>query len=141
MTVLKYSVQWDDPHGFGFWVRGIQSDGVYYGELQYAIGDEKRCAGTWIEGKLSEADWVRCQSHIAEMCHSTTNCPITWQGQLATWTTSISSPTIIFRYNTGDEARSRAASAFIGMKSLLLRAMHPMCETLMAFAKARHRGK
>ena len=138
MTDLKYSVQWNDPQGFGFWIRGIRPDGFYYGELHYAFGDATRRAATMIEGSLSTSDWARGQSLIGVVCRLTTSCAVTWTGQLASWTTSSASPTILFRYNPGDESQSLAARAFIELKSLLLSMMQEKCDRLANFARTAH---
>ena len=134
----KYSVEWEDPQGMGFWLRGIKPDGSFYGELMYAYGDRQRRAGTTVEGQLPPEVWTVCRGMI-EVISRVRYAPDTqWSGQLACWTEELSAREIMFRYCLGDEARSDAAKQFLLLKRVLDGQLHDQCQQLIAFSRKTH---
>jgi len=134
----KISIQWNDPLGMGFWLRGIKPDGSFYGELMYAYGDPARRAGTTVEGHIPTEDWTTCQELIKKC--SSSSCPPEekWVGQLASWSDSLSKPDILFQYQTGDEENSSTAEAFLELKRTVEKHLSEQSAALVEFSKKSH---
>ena len=135
----KFSIQWHDPEGIGFWLRGITPDGSFYGELMCAYSDPKRTAGTTVDGQLPPAVWAQCQRLINGLCHVRHVPDTQWTGQLACWTETISAPQILFRYCIGDEVKSAEAKQFLVLKRLLDDQLEAQTRQLMEFSTKTHK--
>jgi type II secretory pathway component PulJ len=136
--VKRYSLQWHDPQGMGFWIRGINPDGSFYGEIMYAYGDPARSAGTTVSGQISSADWAECQKLIDGMHIPEPFANINWDGQLSSWTESNSTPQILFRYRLGDEERSVEARHFLKLKRTIELHLSDQYQRLKEFSQKTH---
>lgn len=134
----KISIQWNDPQGMGFWLRGIKPDGSFYGELMYAYGDPARRAGTTVEGQIPVKDWTVCQDLIRKCSSLDRPSGQNWVGQLASWSETISSPDILFQYDTGDEENSTTARAFLELKRTVEKQLSEQSTALVEFSKKSH---
>jgi hypothetical protein len=139
MMDTKYSIQWNDPVGMGFWIRGIKPDGSFYGEIMYAHGDRKRSAGTLVEGQIPPADWKECLQIIRGIGQKRSVPDAThWMGQLASWTETIAKPSILFRYCRDDETNSRDAKSFLELKRFVERQLPETGHRLKEFSNRAH---
>lgn len=113
----SYIVKW--WHGinprYQWFIRGIKSDRSFYGELMIS---EPRRAGINVEGRLSEADYLRLVESFAEI-QEHTPCDEAcegWEGLIAFG--SIAHPAKIYRCRSNSDD-SPAAVAFLQVIEVL----------------------
>ena len=137
----KFSIQWYDSKGMGFWLRGVKHDGSYYGELEYAYGDPSRAAGTAIVGEIADADWARLQPLLARFTTPVPTKREHWVGQLASWTDNFVTPEILFQYELGDELTSDIARTFLEIRAIVAECLSEQAAGLIEFSKKTHRQR
>lgn len=116
----QYSIVWTEPEGISWFIRGIHPDGSFYGDIRYDSACPALRLGAVIEGVIPPEDWLKCRKLISKITELA-NPPSTAlsAGVLGFWTDSLGNPTIIFRYNPGDETASECAQLFCDLKTTI----------------------
>ena len=118
----NYSIIWSASEGVSWFIRAIEPDGLFYGDIRFDSSDASLRRATAIEGVIPPDDWVKCRQLIAQIDgHADHVSGSPSAATLSSWTDSLVDPTIILRYNPGDETESQAAQLFRELKSIIER--------------------
>jgi hypothetical protein len=127
---MMFALTWrcDGSEGIKWYLRGIQDDGSFYGEVRFHSADQSRRIATSVSGQLSPAECKR-MAELAVVIRQ--QPPPAEPGPHFAALFERLSPTNagdvrrLFEYRRGDEAHSESARSFVELASLVERHLVP----------------
>ena len=122
---MRYALRWSHscPEGRVTWsLFAIREDGSFYGDVVLRAHDPKKCMGSGVEGKLSDADCRQMADLLTKINASSSvndTTPVVGRLLERLSTTDMGMLRPLFEYRVGDEEHSDSARAFLELIKLL----------------------